>query len=176
MAHAGFTLVELMIVVVIVGTLAAIAATSYKKYSIKARNAEVMGMFGEFRAKEEAYRAEFGAYLSTGSSEGTYYPALTTSEPTAKVVYPLPATWTSLGINPQRRQLYCGYVAIAGAANTAPSGTDGVAIFSSFSGSKPPVPWFYLHGTCDNDGVTSVNAVFTTAMNTTSVVAVNENR
>jgi prepilin-type N-terminal cleavage/methylation domain-containing protein len=186
MRQQGFTLVELMIVVVIIGVLAVVAGTSYKKYTNQGRTAEVMAMFGEFRAKEEAYKAELNIYCNTSASacngtsqsETAYWPALIAgAEPKAKDISTgVPTPWTTLGINPQRRQLYCGYVAVAGAANVAPTGTDGVAIFSQFTGSTPQTPWYYLHATCDNDGNSSVNIIFTTAMNTTAVNVQNENR
>jgi prepilin-type N-terminal cleavage/methylation domain-containing protein len=189
MRASGFTLVELMIVVVIVGVLATVAGTAYKKYTNQGRTVEVMAMMGEFRAKEEAYKAEFNVYCSSGgatcataTTETTYFPALlATGEPAAKDITvapsgPPPGAWTQLGIQPQRKSLYCGIVAVAGAANVAPVGGDGIAILSQFAASTPPVPWYYLHATCDNDGNSVVNAIWTTAFNSTSVATQNTNK
>src|SRR4051812_43469966 len=119
----GFTLIELMIVVVIVGILAVVAGTSYRKYQNKGRTAEVMAMFGEFRAKEEAFRAEFNTYCgsnaanvagcNTPTDETAYCPALISNEPQPKLVNvpaSRPAGWNLMGINPGKNQLYCGYV------------------------------------------------------------------
>jgi type IV pilus assembly protein PilA len=172
----GFSLIELMIVVVIVGVLAAVAGVSYRKYSNRSRNVEAMAMLGEFRAKEEAYKTEFNVYLSTATAETTLYPVLGTcasgqSEPCPKVVTP-PAEWVSLGINPQRRQLYCGYVAIAGLATAAPTGS-GTAMLGT---TAPGFPWFFLKAVCDNNATVSANHTFVTASNTTSVSEINENK
>src|SRR5689334_15595927 len=128
----GFTLVELMIVVAIIGVLAVIAGTAYRKYMDSGRSAEVYAMFGEIRAKEEAYRAEYSTYLATSSSnsETDFYPVLlgAGSEPKAKTWKAgAPTTWTSttgptLGLNPTRTQLYCGYVVLTGDGSGTPSG------------------------------------------------------
>lgn len=193
MRQPGFTLVELMIVVAILGVLAVVAGAGYRKYMSSARRAEVMAMIGEFKAKQEAYRAEFNTYCGsnaadvaggadclTATNENTLYPALlATGEPKPKSVATLasrPGGWQRLGINPQRTQLYCGYVAVAGPANTPPAGPDGLAIYSTLPGSTPATPWFYVRAQCDNDGNPAVNVTYITAHNTTTVVTRDENK
>lgn len=181
----GFTLIELMIVVVIIALLAAISIGSYRKYTDAGRTSEAMAMLGELRTKEEGYHAEQNAYLSTDTSETNYYPTIGSctsgaSEPCPKT---LPAAsswsttppldkWQQLGISTTRSQLYCGYVAIAGVASTwGVAGTDGKNIFNNV---VPTVDWFYLHAQCDNDASNVNNTTYTTAMNTTAVVTQNE--
>jgi len=61
--HAGFTLVELMIVVAIVAILAAIAIPSYLRFQSKAKTAEATNNLGAIRAAEETYRAENDSYM-----------------------------------------------------------------------------------------------------------------
>jgi prepilin-type N-terminal cleavage/methylation domain-containing protein len=58
----GFSLMELMIVVVITGVLAAIAIPTFSGYVIKSRTSEAVQFLGVIKLKQEAYRAEFGQY------------------------------------------------------------------------------------------------------------------
>ncbi len=173
----GFTLIELMIVVVIVGVLAAVAGVSYRKYSNRSRNVEALAMMGEFRAKEEAYRTEFNAYLSTAAAETNLWPVIGSClagqvEPCPKAVAGAPAAWTTLGIKPQKTQLYCGYVVIAGATGAAASGK-GAALLGV---AAQPAPWYYIRAECDNSASVAGATEFLTAMNTTTVTTANENK
>lgn len=71
----GFTLVELMAVVTIVGILAVIGLVSYRKYVAHAKTAEVPGMFMNIKIAEEAYKDETFHYLGpSGTTLTSYYP------------------------------------------------------------------------------------------------------
>jgi type IV pilus assembly protein PilA len=60
----GFTLIELMIVVAIIGILAAIAIPNFMNYQCKAKQSEAKSSLGNIRTAQEAYFAEYDTYSS----------------------------------------------------------------------------------------------------------------
>ena len=66
----GFTLIELMIVVAIIGILAAIAIPNFMTFRLKAKTSEAKSNLGSIRTCEEAYKAEKDIYYAV-----TRYPS-----------------------------------------------------------------------------------------------------
>jgi type IV pilus assembly protein PilA len=66
----GFTLIELMIVVAIIGILAAIAIPNFMSYQCKAKQSEAKGALGNIRTMQEAYFAEHTTYAHTTANLG----------------------------------------------------------------------------------------------------------
>lgn len=66
-AERGFTLIEMMIVVAIMGVLAALGTYGVRKYILEAKKAEAASMITQIRAAEEAYRDETFTYLGATS-------------------------------------------------------------------------------------------------------------
>jgi type IV pilus assembly protein PilE len=61
-SRAGITLVELLIVIIVVGILAAIATPLYTSYITRARRADAKTALEQVRATQEMWRAEKGGY------------------------------------------------------------------------------------------------------------------
>src|SRR3982751_5824715 len=75
---AGFSLMELMTVVVIVGILSAMAIPTFSDYVYKSRATEATEFLGVIRLREEAYRAEFGGCCATVTTSPTVVTSLDT--------------------------------------------------------------------------------------------------
>ena len=60
----GFTLLELMLVVAIIGTISAIALPVFMRYQHRSKTAEVSTNLGSLRIAEESFFTEHGVYRS----------------------------------------------------------------------------------------------------------------
>jgi type IV pilus assembly protein PilA len=61
--RGGFTLIELMIVVAIIGILAAIAIPNFVRFQLRSKSSEGKTNLAAIRTAEESYFAEFGTYI-----------------------------------------------------------------------------------------------------------------
>jgi type IV pilus assembly protein PilE len=83
---AGFTLIELMIVVVIIAILAAIAMNSYRQYILRGNRTSATRALQDLNSREENYYFSNNAYATTlsslgatGSMAGPYYTVVVAS-------------------------------------------------------------------------------------------------
>ncbi len=99
--NKGFTLIELMIVVAIIGILASIAYPSYQEYVLRARRGDAKATLLSVQLAQEKYRANnvsYGTLINLGLSAGTtmispdeYYNITIPAAPTASA-YSITAT------------------------------------------------------------------------------------
>jgi len=66
----GFTLIELMIVVAIIGILAAIAIPAYQDYTVRAKVTEVLGMGAASKTSVSEYYSSIGSMAATAGPAG----------------------------------------------------------------------------------------------------------
>ena len=82
----GFTLIELMIVVAIIGILAAIAIPAYQDYTIRAQASEGLAMASAAKASIAEYYADKGAFPVDADALGWVDAAGATLLPSGKYV------------------------------------------------------------------------------------------
>ena len=70
----GFTLLELIVVIIIIGLLATLGLTQYTRIVEKARKSEAVAMIGEIRTAQRGYYLQNGAYATTFTDLGLTVP------------------------------------------------------------------------------------------------------
>ncbi len=75
-AQQGFTLIELMIVVAIIGILASLAMPAYQTYSIRAQIAEGYNMLGPIKNAVAEYDMDYGNFPADNTEAALNAPAV----------------------------------------------------------------------------------------------------
>ncbi len=78
--RSGFTLIEVMIVVAIVGILASVALPNYTRFHLRSKAGEAKVNLGAIRTAEGAYFAEFGLYVSASPHPATWAPGVAATQ------------------------------------------------------------------------------------------------
>ncbi len=126
----GFTLIELMIVVAIIGILAAIAIPNYLNYQLKSKTAEAKTNLGGIKTALESYRAENDSYPTCAANPTTGVPAAVKGSWTPNL-----AGWSDIGFTPAG-SVYYQYSVASGISTftaTATGNLDGDATPASFA-------------------------------------------
>ena len=138
--RGGFTLIELMIVVAIIGILAAIAIPNFLRFQLKAKSSEGKTNLAAIRTAEESYFAEYGIYVSA-------LPSPTTLGDNVKTNFSHPVAgegFDRVGWAPEG-QVYFNYsVAINGAADEFTA-----AAHADIDNDTDPQYWGYAKGAQD---------------------------
>ena len=149
----GFTLIELMIVVAIMGVLAVIAIPTYQTYVYRSKTSEAVSFLGEIKARQESYRADFGQYCNVSANGTDWFPSDNPGEKQQQWTA-IPANWSALGAVPAGRYGYFSYVTVAG-----PPGTDPTAAGLGSLGYDGSDFWFVSRALGDLDG-DDTNVIF----------------
>lgn len=179
----GFTLVELMITVAIVGIVAAIALYGFQKYQRSAAAGEARAMLQSIRGAEDAFKAETLGYMTCPAGPGTsldpaaiaYYPrsATTLSTPGATDGshkaswggFAGEACWRTLNVNASGPVKFSYAVASgnpgAGLSVTGPAGVTNWP-FTAFDSNSP---WFVAAAIADQDADGKLSILWTSSRN-----------
>jgi len=142
----GFTLVELMAVVAILGVLAAIALPSYGNYVMQGRASEAVGNLAHIKARQESYRADFGMYCNASGDASAWNPTATPG-PTPRDWDPNQNSWPQLRAAPTT-QVYFSYQTVGGLPGQTPS----MLGFNDNRGFDGAEAWFIARAIADLDG------------------------
>jgi type IV pilus assembly protein PilA len=164
--HArGFTLVELLVAVAIIGILAVLALYGYRKYVDSAQATEAQAVMQGIRAGQEAYKAETLGYLGCSGCGGvpcapnvgslqTYYPQTTVGAGKASWVnngHADYACWRMLNVVTDGPVRF-GYAVIAGNPGQLPAPATSLVPAPVWPASMADNPWYVIEAAGDRNG------------------------
>jgi type IV pilus assembly protein PilA len=178
----GFTLIEMMIVVAIVGILATLAVVGYRKIVQTSHVTEAHNMVQSIRVAQEAYHAETQQYADISANlTGAWYPH-PSQAPTGRQVTTWGAAcatsacptldWSVLPLHVDGPVMF-GYATRAGPSNSAPAALPSV-MSSVTLPTASATDWYMVVAMCDVDGIGSPNTYVLTTSWSNQVFTFNE--
>jgi len=149
----GFTLVELMVVVVMVGVLATIGIMMFRRWIFHTRSVEAIGTIQAIRVAQEKWRSENGGYIDVSADMSSFYPMANPGRTLYAWDRPAGndyAKWKLL--NPTvNNSVQFGYVTKAGAPFTAIVQPTSVGQPVWPAPAQVTEPWYVIEATGDTD-------------------------
>jgi type II secretory pathway pseudopilin PulG len=142
-----------MIVVVILGVLAAVAVLAYRTYIRRARISEAAGLLANIKGQQESYRSEFHHYCHVNAP----HPPDGDSQVGDDWNTAVPAAWVSLGFTPDTNIIMFQLDTISGGPGVAVPGAwvgtgDGQIELPAPAGTFQADHWFIARALGDQDG------------------------
>jgi len=173
----GFTLIETMVVVLIIGVLATLAVYGVRKYVMAAKTSEPIEIINSVRAAQEAYKDETFAYKPiAGGVTGTFPFGSAAATKNAKLAWDSGvaatlADWNELGVRPSAAVKF-GYGCAAGKGAGVPKQGD-IGIGQSLNYPATFPDWYVVRAIADRDG-NGVYAYFVGSNFTDGIYSENE--